>query len=45
MRAMAGGKTLDEATRAELGMPFEQLDKEWRASLNLPVPEDEMRDE
>lgn len=45
MRAMAGGKTLDEATRAELGMPFEQLDKEWRASLSLPVPEDEMRDE
>lgn len=33
LRAMGAGKSIDEASRDVLGMPFEQLDKEWRASL------------
>ncbi len=36
LRAMAGGKSLDEATRACLGRPFDQLDREWRESLARP---------
>ncbi len=36
LRALAQGKTLDEATRAALSMPFDQLDREWRASLVAP---------
>jgi hypothetical protein len=34
LRAMANGATLDDATRQELGIPFEQLDKLWRRSLS-----------
>jgi hypothetical protein len=34
LRAMAQGKTLDEATREVMEMPFEHLDKQWRASLD-----------
>ncbi len=30
---MAGGESLDEATQGALGITFEQLDREWRASL------------
>jgi hypothetical protein len=45
MRAMADGKTLDQATLETLGIGFEQLDREWRATLNQPVPDDESRDE
>jgi Peptidase MA superfamily len=39
LRAMAAGKTLDEATRAALGIPFEELDKGWRESLAKPAAE------
>lgn len=35
LRAMAAGKTVDEATREALGLPFDRLDAEWRASLGL----------
>jgi hypothetical protein len=45
MRAMADGKTLDQATLETLGIGFEQLDREWRATLNQSVPDDESRDE
>lgn len=38
VRAMAGGKTLEEATKQALGITFEQLDKDWRASLKAPAP-------
>lgn len=33
MRGMSGGKTMDEATIAALGLSFEQLDKDWRESV------------
>lgn len=33
LRLMAQGKTLDEATTDAFGMPFSDLDKKWRASL------------
>ena len=33
LSAMARGATLDEATRQALGSSFEELDKDWRASL------------
>lgn len=34
LRAMAGGKTLDEATREALGVEFGALDAAWRGSIN-----------
>jgi hypothetical protein len=37
LRALAQGKTLDDATRDALKMPFPQLDHEWRASLLEPL--------
>lgn len=33
LRAMAQGAALEQATTSELGLSFEQLDKDWRASL------------
>ncbi|MBX3358269.1 MAG: hypothetical protein KF745_07560 [Phycisphaeraceae bacterium] len=33
LRAMAGGSSLDDATRQTLGMSFADLDKAWRESL------------
>src|SRR5262249_49197311 len=36
LRAMAQGAALDDATSGELGVSFEQLDKDWRASLKRP---------
>jgi hypothetical protein len=33
LRAMANGKTIDEATKEVMGMPFSDLDAQWRASL------------
>lgn len=33
IRAMAGGDTLDAATRAVFGISFDQLDSDWRAWL------------
>lgn len=33
MRVMSNGATLDEGTRRVLGRSFEQLDREWRATL------------
>ena len=36
LRMMAAGRTLDEATHACLGRPFEQLDREWREDLARP---------
>jgi hypothetical protein len=33
LREMAGGASLDEATRSALGRSFEDLDQQWRASL------------
>jgi hypothetical protein len=38
LRLMASGSTLDEATRQALGISFEQLDRDWRASLTSPAP-------
>lgn len=34
LRAMARGRSLDEATREALGLPFAQLDADWRRSLD-----------
>lgn len=42
LRAMARGRSLDEATREALGLPFADLDRDWRATL---PPEDEPRAE
>ena len=44
LRLMANGKTIDEATRDVMGMPFADLDTQWRASLGSqpaaePTPE------
>jgi hypothetical protein len=36
MRAMATGDTLDGATQKVLGLSFEQLDKDWLASIDAP---------
>jgi hypothetical protein len=33
MRQMAQGRTLDEATRSALGLSFDDLDRDWRKSL------------
>jgi len=33
MREMAGGQSIDEATRKVMGMSFEELDSRWRESL------------
>lgn len=39
LRDMAAGQSLDEATRARLGRPFEQLNREWRTNLGeKPAP-------
>jgi hypothetical protein len=38
---MAKGGTLDEATRRAFGLPFDQLDKEWREEIAKPAPEPE----
>ncbi|MCB9845829.1 MAG: hypothetical protein H6811_07600 [Phycisphaeraceae bacterium] len=38
LRALAGGATLDEATRSALGMSFADLDAAWRASLGSDRP-------
>lgn len=38
IRAMARGDSLDAATRAAFGIPFDQLDADWRAWL-LATPE------
>jgi hypothetical protein len=43
LRAMGQGKSIDEASREALGMSFEQLDREWRASL--PPKEEEPAEE
>jgi uncharacterized protein YjaZ len=47
LTSMAQGKKLDEATREVLGLSFDQLDKEWRASLPAaePKPEAEKPDD
>lgn len=34
LRAMARGRSLDDATRETLGLPFAQLDADWRRSLD-----------
>lgn len=45
LRAMAQGRTLDEATRAVLGIDFTSLDAEWRATLTArDTPTDEADD-
>lgn len=42
LRAMANGKTLDEATREVFGLSFEELDQQWRATLpKVEAPEPE----
>jgi uncharacterized protein YjaZ len=45
LTAMAQGKTIDEATREVMGMPFSQLDEEWRATLPKPEPKTEEKQE
>ncbi len=42
---MTRGETLDEATRGAFGMPFADLDREWRASLIEAVQEAEAGEE
>lgn len=37
LRAMAQGRTLDEATRETFGMPFAELDRQWREWLSHPA--------
>ena len=38
LRAMAAdGKTLDEATRSALGLPFADLDRRWRDEVKTPA--------
>ncbi|MFM9994629.1 MAG: peptidase MA family metallohydrolase [Phycisphaerales bacterium] len=39
LRALARGLTLDEASREALGLPFGELDAEWRESLKTESPE------
>jgi len=38
---MTRGETVDDATRGAFGMPFADLDREWRASLRDAMPGDE----
>lgn len=38
LRALARGLTLDEASREALGIPFGELDADWRGSLNADPP-------
>jgi hypothetical protein len=40
LHAMANGKTLDEATRAALGMSFDELDAAWREEIAKPGEEE-----
>jgi hypothetical protein len=40
---MSNGKTLDQATREVLGLSFEDLDKDWRATLPAPEPQEETK--
>ena len=40
LRAQANGMSLDEATRAHLGVAFEELDAQWREALVAPKPEE-----
>lgn len=44
LREMAGGASLDEATRSALGIPFEDLDSAWRTDLEHAAAEHEERD-
>lgn len=37
LRLMCNGATLDEATREVLNIPFDELDRQWRASLEEPA--------
>ncbi len=37
MRAMATGASLDDATRRVLGLSFDELDADWRASIDEPA--------
>jgi hypothetical protein len=39
LRAMAQGRTIDDASREALGLSFADLDAQWRASLRAPAPE------
>ncbi len=41
LTAMSNGRTLDEATREVFGLSFEDLDRDWRASLPAPEPQPE----
>jgi hypothetical protein len=41
LHAMANGKTLDEATRAALGMSFDDLDAAWREEIAKPAEEED----
>ena len=42
LKAMAAGKTLDDATGAALGISFAELDRQWRESLKEPPGEDKV---
>lgn len=44
LTSMANGKTIDDATREVLEMPFDQLDREWRASVMQAAESDEKPD-
>jgi len=39
-KAMAGGKTVDEASREQLGIPWQALDQNWRQSVAKLLEED-----
>lgn len=45
LRAMAQGKSLDEATKEALHLSFDDLDRQWRASLVDPPPEKPKKEE
>jgi hypothetical protein len=45
LRAMGEGRPLDDATRQALGLSFDQLDADWRASLPKPEKDEERKEE
>ncbi|MBX3364421.1 MAG: hypothetical protein KF866_06615 [Phycisphaeraceae bacterium] len=42
LRAMAGGMSIDEASREALGAPFEEVDRRWREAIDLELLTEEV---
>ncbi len=41
LRQMANGKTIDEASQAAFGVSWEQVDKDWRASITESIKKED----